>query len=219
MIRRVTGAAGVIAAVLTLVELPLYFVYSGPPPDWNVFTRSMFGLTGLTVLVVFMSGIRYLVRDRAPEYEWAGGLATAAGLMWLTVSFVSTGLEVGAVIEAPEPIDPTITVSGTYILYGSISKLLIALFLCAFGFGVSKARLLPRWTVWSAYALAAAQVLFVPSMFFGNTPAEFYAANGWGTTATMGGLMMLWLLAIGGALLRALPDSDLQPQPVRAGGV
>lgn len=203
MIRKVTGTAGMIAAVLTLVELPLYFLYAGPPPDWNVFTRSLFGLTGLTFFVVFMSGLHYLVQAHAPHCEWAGGLATVAGLMWITVSFVSTGLEVGAVIEAAEPIDPTITVTGTYILYGSISKLLMALFLCAFGFGMSKARLLPSWTVWSAYVLAAAQLLFVPSLYFGNNPANFYAANGWGTTATMGGLMMLWLLAISVSMLRA----------------
>ncbi|MEV0251527.1 hypothetical protein AB0H76_33415 [Nocardia sp. NPDC050712] len=203
MIRKVTGTAGLIATLLTLVELPLYFVYSGPPPDWNVFTRSMFGLTGLTLFVVFMSGIRYLVKIHAPEYEWAGGLATAAGLMWLTVAFVSTGLEVGAVIEAPEPIDPTIAVTGTYILYGSISKLLMALFLCAFAFGMAKARLLPRWTIRSAYVLAAVLLLFVPSMYFGNNPADFYAANGWGTTATMGGVMMLWLGSVSIALVRA----------------
>ncbi|WP_067574360.1 TetR/AcrR family transcriptional regulator C-terminal domain-containing protein [Nocardia acidivorans] len=36
MLRRVTGTAAVIGAVLTLVEIPLYFVYDGPPPDWNV---------------------------------------------------------------------------------------------------------------------------------------------------------------------------------------
>ncbi|MFC8529476.1 hypothetical protein [Nocardia sp. NPDC057227] len=59
-IRQVTGTAGLIGALLT---------------------RSMFGLTGLTLFVVFPSGIRYLVRDRAPSYEWVGGLATAAGLM------------------------------------------------------------------------------------------------------------------------------------------
>ncbi|MEV6279503.1 hypothetical protein [Nocardia sp. NPDC051832] len=201
-IRTATGAAGLIATALTLVELPLYFVYAGPPPDWNVFTRSLFGLTGLTLFVVFMSGLRYLVKAHAPQYEWAGGLVTAAGLMWITIAFVAMGLEVGAVIEAPEPIDPTITVTGTYILYGSISKLLMALFLGAFGFVMSKTRLLPAWTARSAYLLAVIQLLFVPSLFFGNNPANFYAANGWGTTATMGGLIMLWLLAISVTLLR-----------------
>ncbi|UGT61826.1 hypothetical protein [Nocardia asteroides] len=222
-LRNVTGTAGLIGALLTLAELPLYFVYSGPPPDSNVFTRSLLGLAGLTSFIVFMSGIRYLVRDHAPSYEWAGGLAAAAGLMWLTAAFVATGLEVGAVIQVAEPIDPTITVSGTYILYGSISKLLMALFLFAFGVGMSKARLLPSWTARSAYVLAVLQLAFVPSMYFGNDPVDFYAANGWGTTATLGGLMMLWLLAISVSMLRVpgaeLSNPDPEPQTIRAGEV
>ncbi|MFE7798194.1 hypothetical protein [Nocardia sp. NPDC057440] len=206
-IRRTTGIAGLVAAVLTLIELPLYFVYDGAPPDSNVLTRSMFGLTGLTLLVAFMSGLGYLLKQT--DYAWAGSVAATAGLMWLTVAFVSMGLEVGAVIEAPEPIDPTITVSGTYILYGTISRLLETLFFATFGFVVLRTALLPRWVGWSALVLALINIAFVPSLFFGNTPADFYAANGWGTTATVGGLTMLWILAVGGTLA-----TTRQPTPV-----
>ncbi|MER6115905.1 hypothetical protein [Streptomyces sp. NPDC001743] len=34
--RRLTGGAGIAAAVALLVEVPLYFIYSGPPPDGAV---------------------------------------------------------------------------------------------------------------------------------------------------------------------------------------
>ncbi|MRH93205.1 hypothetical protein GFY24_38295 [Nocardia sp. SYP-A9097] len=196
-LRRTTGTAALIGAALTLIEVPLYFMYDGPPPDWNVFTRSLFGLAGITSLIVFMTGFGFLVKRAEPEADWLGALATNAGLAWLTVALVSTGLEVGAVIQAADPIDPTITVSGTYILYGTISRFLEALFFCAFGFAVQQTAVLPQWTARSAFVLAAIHLAFVPSLFFGNTPANFYAANGWGTTATMGGLTMLWLLAIG----------------------
>ncbi|MCU1641094.1 MAG: hypothetical protein JWN03_1369 [Nocardia sp.] len=201
-LRRATGLAALTGAVLMLIELPLYFVYDGPPPDWNVLTRSLFGLGGMTALIVFMTGFGYLVKRAEPAVDWLGALATNAGLLWLAVAFVSTGLEVGAVIQAPDPIDPTITVSGTYILYGTISRFLEALFFCAFGFAVRHSRVLPRWTARSAFALSLLNLAFVPSMFFGNTPANFYAANGWGTTATMGGFTMLWLLAVGSATAR-----------------
>jgi hypothetical protein len=197
-IRRTAGIAGLVAAVLTLIELPLYFVYDGPPPDSNVLTRSLFGLAGLTLLVVFMTGLGYLLKQTA--YEWVGTVAATAGLMWVTVALVSTGLEVGAVIEAPDPIDPTIAVSGTYVLYGTISRLLEALFFVTLGFGVMRTALLPRWVGRSAWVLALINLAFVPSLFFGNTPADFYAANGWGTTATVGGITMLWILAVGGTL-------------------
>jgi hypothetical protein len=203
-IQRITGATAFAGAGCTLIELPLYFVYSGAPPDANVLTRCLLGLIGVTLFVVFMSGLAAVVRHRDPEREWFGSLAAAAGTAWLTVVLVSTGLEVGAVIAAPEPIDPTITVTGTYILYGTVSRLLEGLFLVAFA--VAAARLLPRWCIVTSWVLAAVNFAFVPSLFFGNTPANFYAANGWGTTATVGGLTMLWLFAIGIALYRSAPE-------------
>ncbi|WP_433655372.1 hypothetical protein ACQPW1_31355 [Nocardia sp. CA-128927] len=203
VIRRTTGTAGLVATILMLVELPLYFIYGGPPPDWNIIARSMFGLIGNILLVVFMIGLPHLLRARGPEYAWIGSICAVAGVMWLTVSSVATCLEVGAAIAAPDPIDPTIAVTGTYLLYGSLSKLLIALFLTAFGCAIAGTALLPRWTMWSAFGLAAIHLAFVPSMFCGNDPANFYAANGWGTTATTGGLTILWLLAVSVTLLRA----------------
>ncbi len=210
-LRRITGGAALLGALLNLAEVPLYFVYSGPPPESNVLTRGLFGVLGATLLVVFMTGIGHLVSRTSPEHQWIGSLATAAGLMWLTVAFVSMGLEVGAVIQSPVDIDPTITVSGTYILYGTISKLLMGLFLAAFATAVRFTRLLPPWTQWSAYALALINWAFVPSIFFGNTPAHFYAANGWGTTATTGALTLLWLLAIGTTLLRRREPATTRP--------
>ncbi|MFE9788673.1 hypothetical protein ACFYO7_25185 [Nocardia salmonicida] len=74
-------------------------------------------------------------------------------------------------------------------------------------FAIAAARLLPRWCIATSWALAAVNFAFVPSLFFGNTPAEFYAANGWGTTATVGGLTMLWLFASGIALYRSAPTA------------
>ncbi|MGW3353918.1 hypothetical protein ACWDFL_00675 [Streptomyces bungoensis] len=195
--RRLTGVACIAAAVAFIVEVPLYFIYSGPPPDANVLGRLLIGIVALACLVVFVTALRELVRRVAPAYEWAGAIAYSAGLVYATITLVSSGLEAGAVIATDHPIDPTITVSGTYILYGSISRLMLALFLAAVGFVVSRTNLLPRWTGRSAYALAAINLAFVPSLFFGNTPARFYAANGWGTTALMGALLSYWLLALG----------------------
>ncbi|MFI0813259.1 hypothetical protein [Streptomyces echinatus] len=195
--RRLTGVAGIVTAVALIVEVPLYFVYSGPPPDANVLSRLLLGIVGLTGLAVFVTAFRELVRRARPDYEWAGSLAFAIGLVYSAIALVSTGLEAGAVIAVDRPIDPTITVSGTYILYGSISRLLLALFLATLGHVVSRTDLLPRWVGRSAYILAGCNLAFVPSLFFGNTPSHFYAANGWGTTALMGALLSYWLLAVG----------------------
>ncbi|MEU6251133.1 hypothetical protein [Streptomyces sp. NPDC047043] len=195
--RRLTGVAGIAAAATLIVEVPLYFVYSGPPPDANVLTRLLLGIVALACLVVFVTAFRELVKRTHPDYEWAGSLAFATGLVYATITLVSMGLEAGAVIATDHPIDPTITVNGTYILYGSISRLMLALFLTTVGCIVSRTGLLSRWIGRSAYVLAAINLAFVPSLFFGNTPAHFYAANGWGTTASMGAILSYWLLAVG----------------------
>ncbi|MFG2680526.1 hypothetical protein [Streptomyces sp. NPDC048392] len=197
LVRRLTGGAGIAAAAALIVEVPLYFVYSGPPPDSNVLARLLIGIVALAFLVVFVTAFRELVGRVSPAHEWVGSLAFATGLVYATITLVSHGLEAGAVIATDHPIDPTIDVSGTYILYGSISRLMLACFLTAVGYAVSRTRLLPRWTGRSAYALAVVNLAFVPSLFFGNTPADFYAANGWGTTALMGAVLSYWLLALG----------------------
>lgn len=201
--RRLTGVAGIATAAAFIVEVPLYFVYSGSPPDSNVLARLLIGIVALAFLIVFVTAFRELVKRVGPEYEWVGSIAFAMGLVYATITLVSSGLEAGAVIEADHSIDPTITVSGTYILYGSISRLMMAFFLASVGYAVSRTRLLPRWIGRSAYVLAGVNLAFVPSLFFGNTPANFYAANGWGTTALMGAVFSYWLLAVGIATYRS----------------
>lgn len=195
--RRITGIAGISTAVAIIVEVPLYFIYSGPPPDSNVLARLLIGIVALAFLIVFVTAFRELVKRVSPAYEWVGSMAFATGLVYVTVTLVSSGLEAGAVIAVDHAIDPTITVSGTYILYGSISRLMLAFFLASVGYAISRTNLLPRWTSRSAYVLAGVNLAFVPSLFFGNTPANFYAANGWGTTALMGAIFSYWLLALG----------------------
>ncbi|WP_330346233.1 hypothetical protein OHA09_34165 [Streptomyces longwoodensis] len=211
--RRLTGLAGIAAAVCFIVEVPLYFLYSGPPPDANVLTRLLIGIVALAGLILFVTGFRELVKQVSPAHEWVGTVAFATGLVYATVTLVSSGLEAGAVIATDHPIDPTITVSGTYILYGSIGRLLLTLFLTAVGYGITRAHLLPRWTGRSAYVLAAVNLAFVPSLFFGNEPAHFYAANGWGSTALMGALLSYWLLAMGTATYRSAAGRAPAPAP------
>ncbi len=215
-LHRTAGIAAVAGAALMLIELPLYFVYDGPPPDWNILSRGLVGLVALVGLTVFMSAFGHLVKAADRSFEWLGSLATTAGLMWVTVAFVSMGMEIGAAIQAPDPIDPTITVSGTYILYGTVTRLLTALFMTTAAITILRTRFLPAWAGRSAAVLAMVNVAFAPSMFFGNTPANFYAANGWGTTATVSGFTIIWLLAVGIAMVRGSTATGRTASPAPA---
>jgi hypothetical protein len=41
------------------------------------------------------------------------------------------------------------------------------------------------------------------SGYFGDDAADFYSAQGWGTTATMGAVWSLWTLAVSISILRS----------------
>lgn len=200
--RRLTGATGLAAAAALLLEVPLYFVYSGAPPASNVLSRLLIGVLGLGFILAFAMSFRELILQTGPENAWIGRFVGGAGLAYGVLTLVSSGLEGGAVIASDHPIDPTITVDGTYILYGTIGRMLLAMFLGSVGYAILRTRVLPRWAGLLTCALALVNLAFMPSLFFGNTPAHFYAANGWGTTALMGAVFSWWLLGTAIALLR-----------------
>jgi len=201
--RRFTGWSGLAAAVALIVVVPLYFVYSGPPPDANVLSRLLVSILALGAILLFVTGFRELVATVSPEYRWTGSFVFAGGLGYVLVNLVSNGLEAGSVIAAARPVDPTIAESGTYVLYGTVGRMLMGIFLIAVGFAVARTRVLPRWTGRAATVLGVLSLAMMPSLFFGNDPAFGYAANGWGTTATMSALFSPWLLATGIATVRS----------------
>jgi hypothetical protein len=67
-LRRHTGIFGLIATIISLVQLPLYFMYPGAPPQWNVLTRIFFSIVGTSILIVFLCGFR-LIRSTARSLQ------------------------------------------------------------------------------------------------------------------------------------------------------
>lgn len=209
--RRYVGLVGVVASLIILAVVPLYFLYSGAPPDWNILTRSLVGITGCAVFVFFFTGLAHLVRREQPAYEWLAGVIQAAGLLWVAMVFVPQSMEVGAAISVDRDIDTTTEgpfAAAQYLLQGAVSRLLMAVFLVAIGIIVLRTHLLARWIGRSALGLAAINLAFVPAVYFGDDAADFYSAQGWGTTATMGALWSLWILAVSVSILRSAREAD-----------
>lgn len=220
--RRWIGLAAILGAVFAMAELPLYFVVPAcdPPicgvetgslmPDWLILTRTLFNFLALTLFLVFMTGVRFLITRTDARSEWFGAVAGTAGAAWTIIDMVAKGIEGSSAIKATELIDPTRTVP-TYLLYGSISHLMLVVFGVAFGCAVLRSRALPRWVGWSSFGIAALHLAGVPSMFFGFNSSEFYASNGWGAVATFNGIAAIWLAAVGVATLmkKTSPASTL----------
>lgn len=79
----------------------------------------------------------------------------------------------------------------------------MAMFLLAAGYLIVRTAMLPAWAGRSAYVVAAINMAFVPSLYFGGDAKQFYSAIGWGTSVTITGLLFYWGLAVSVSLLRA----------------
>lgn len=203
--RRCTGLFGIIASLFIVVQVPLYFLYSGAPPDWDILTRSLLGITGCTLYLVFFVGLRHVIERVSPAAALPASLVQISGLLWVAMVFVPQSMEAGAAISIDHDIDTTTDgpyAAAQYLMQGAISRLLMALFLVSLGIAVRRYAVLPRWVGTSAYVLAVINLAFVPAVFFGDDASHFYSAQGWGTTASMGALWSLWTLLVSVSALR-----------------
>ncbi|OHV33403.1 MULTISPECIES: hypothetical protein [Pseudofrankia] len=201
--RKLTGTCALLVCTLSLVMVPLYFVYSGPPPASNVLVRALITVVVFTLFLVFTTGLRRVLGRGA---GLAGEIACTSGLVYAVMTMVAASLESGVALEYPDGSkDPTIDgplANGMALLHGPIARLLVATFLIALAGAVHRTHSLPRRIRNGSVLLAVVNLAFVPSLFFGMDPANFYAANGWGSTASIGAVNMLWTGAIGAAILR-----------------
>jgi hypothetical protein len=213
-VRRWTGLFGIIASALIVVQVPLYFLYAGAPPDWNILTRTLIGIVGCIFYILYFTGVRQLVQQVDRASEWVAGVIQAAGLLWVAMVFVPQSMEAGAAISVDHDIDTTREgpyAAAQYLMQGLISRLLMALFLIALGIAVLRLRLLPKWVGRSAFVLAAINLAFVPAIYSNDDPSNFYAVQGWGTTASMGMLWSLWTLAVAISILRSSRRVPMAP--------
>ncbi|MFE6062098.1 hypothetical protein [Streptomyces sp. NPDC056431] len=220
-IRRLMSVCGIAAGLLAAVGVPLYFVYSGAPPASNVLARILLNILTCGALLVFLTGLRHLIRTAGAGYEWLASLVFGSGLAYVVATLVAASIEAGTVLEHPDgTLDPT--VDGTLahanmLLHGSVARLLTAILLAAAGYAILRSGVLPRWTGRLAHSVALVNIAFVPSLFFGTDAADFYSAVGWGNTALTAALVVYWALAVGIAVRPRSSRHRPTPTPPRHG--
>jgi hypothetical protein len=205
LLRRAALLGG-LATVFFVAEIPLYFIYSGPPPDGVILVRILLNLLGVAALIPFLAALGQLIHRLDAAIDWVTATMIVAGAIWLTLSLVAQSTECGTAIVTVARIDPTtdgVLTPGQFLMQGAMSRVLCAVLLLAAGHALRRTRLLPGWVGLSAYAVALLNLAFVPAMFFGHVAAHFYSAQGWGTTATASGFVIAWFGALSLALWRA----------------
>ncbi len=204
--RRVTGWAAVGGGLLSLIMVGLYFVYSGPPPASNVLARNLITLATFTSFLAFAIGLGRLLRGAGGDAGLAGELSVAALRLYVTVTLVAASLEVGTALQHPHAgLDPTVDgplAAAMALLHGPIARALVAVFLIGLATAPNARRLFSSRLLAGSVVLAVLNLALVPSLFFGMDAARFYAANGWGSTASIGALNVIWFTVLGAAILR-----------------
>jgi hypothetical protein len=163
--------------------------------------------------MIFAVGLhRLLSFARGGDAGLAGSIAVTSLLVYVTVTLVSTSLEVGTSLQFPDGSkDPTLDgplAAGMVLLHGPIARVLIATYLIALTAAVARRRVLPRGVQVGNVVIAVVNLAQIPSVFFGMNAAFIYAANGWGSVASIGALNVIWFAIIGGCICRSRGPSE-----------
>ena len=198
MLIRWTSMIGIVIFVLTMIEIPLYFIYSGPPPARNVLTRIFINQFVILGIIAWIVGFRTIIIQADPDNDWLATFLLSIGLARAIVSLVGDSIQAGSVLGKKELLDPTVIGSGaegSLTIYGPISRLLEAAFLLSAGFALQVTGILSTWIGGLAYAIGIFDLALVPTLFSKTEPAYFYSINGWGIPVA-GGLFVGWILVV-----------------------
>lgn len=232
-LRRLTGGFAIASGVLILLVLGLYLPAGVAPraedaAKWTGYV-SMHNSLLLTIILltalsdacflVFLAGLRHLIQQVKPEYEWAAGLVFAAGLVYTVIYLVGFVVIGGAVLDTVNSkADPTVVSAlgeASVPALGAVGQITATLFLASAGYAIIGTRLLPGWTGYVAYVAALLNLVAVPAIYAGSGPTSLYTADGYiGIIGVVA--YVIWLLGAGISLLVTSPQPALPRQTQRS---
>lgn len=165
------------------------------------------------VLIIFLVGLRSIVRSSRPNWEWAAALIFGTGLVVTAVWFLGNSITAPANIDAtgkPEPAAERALFESGVTLFGSLSYFLSALLMGSAAYATQRTRVLPRWTAWGRLRCGGLNLIGAGSLFGGNNPTGFYSANGF---AGVLGLFpfLIWVACVSGAMIAMRAPRPVAP--------
>jgi hypothetical protein len=160
----------------------------------------------MAFVIVFLAGFRQLITAARAGVEWVADLAFGSGLVFVGTTLVGDAMEGGAALDAagghPDASVIRALTEGHTLLFGSIGCVLLALVASASGYVILASGGLPVWTGRVAYAVAALNILAVPTLFGGTSDTSFVAAGGLGVTLFATFPWLAWVVVVGAVTIR-----------------
>jgi len=216
--RRRTGAVGIAYVVMQLVGVGLMLMAGNPPSfddpkkyaDFISSGSSLFlgdaVLTGVAtvLLMVFVIGIRGVIRSAGEGWEWAAALSYGATLVVAAIAFTGAALEATTAMVSTAGTDPT-TVRTAWAVTNMLFTFIYlpsALLLATVSYAALRTRALPNWAGWLGVVCGTLNLAAVLTVFGGT-----------GSYGPVGLLPLvlgfapagIWILGISVALLNVEP--------------
>jgi hypothetical protein len=221
-VRRWAGSFGVAGFVVFLVALPLYYLAGPEPPIEDTAATTAFVIRARTFILaratladplimigflVFLAGVRHIIRQARPDHEWVSSLVLGAGLVVITLELVGDALQAAAALDTFVKAEPAVVrglIEASFPFFGAVGLLMSALFLSSAGYATLATGALPTWTGWVAYGAAVANLAAAPSILVGPDYRAFYTATGYVTMIGQG-LLVIWFASASVSMIVVKP--------------
>jgi len=189
-----TGVFGIAGFIIFLAALPLYFL--GPaavlPKDAN-FTSYVTSTNTYTVtraaiadplllccFLIFLAGLRHLVREANPDYEWVSTAIFGAGLLYIALQLAGDALQAAGALDTlvgPNQSVVRALFEASAPFYSAVGLIPEAFFLAFAGYATVATRVLPKGTGWFAYAGAVIALAATPTIYLGFSGLIYQGAG------------------------------------------
>jgi len=229
-IYRITGITALASIATCFIEFPFYLVRSAWPGlaasdklgdfaarnGTNVMCCVFLDFIILTLFMIFLAGVRHLIRQANPQHEWLASLFFGTGLVFVALTFVADSLQGATAVDGFNPPADGVIVramlESTILMYGAVAIWLLAFLMAILSYVTLASGALPKWSAWLGYGCALASLAFVPAMFVRHVDMlGFYNPAGLGVEAFANTFpLAVWVVAIGVALLRKRAPAPVQ---------
>lgn len=213
-LRRWTGAFGLASATLIVTVLVIYIAIGTPPrledtakfSDYvtknhnPLLTIALLDTLNVACFLIFLTGLRHLIRQARADYEWASMLVFGVGLVLGTLTLVFDALIGGSALDTVGKADPAAVrglTEGGALLAGSLGSIIAALFLASAGYAILATGVLPELAGWAGFAAAFLNLVTVPAIYGGTDFGGFYTATGYAPLIFGTLTYVIWLFITG----------------------
>ena len=221
-IYRIAGVSALACIATCFIEFPFYLVRTAWPGlaasdklgdfaarnGTNIMCCVFLDFIILTLLMIFLAGVRHLIRQANPRHEWLASLFYGVGLVFVTLTVIADSLQGATVVDAFNLPGDGVVIRAMWessiLMYGSVALWLLAFLMAILSYVILASGVLPRWSAWLGYACALACLAFVPTMFVHHVDMMgFYNPAGWGAEAIANNFpLAVWVIVVGILMLR-----------------